>query len=106
MFRYISQKKNPGQCYCSSCTPKRISSCFWFGCLNGDKNVYAACYAFIDRKVKKLLYEIPASVVQCENIDYTKGLSCITFYIGKESLLSLNGFCQNFKPFFSYYTSF
>ena len=71
----LTKTKIPGQCYCSSCTPKRISSGFWFGCFNGYKNVDVACYEFIDRQVKKLLYEFPASVVQCENIDYTKGLS-------------------------------
>ena len=73
-------KKNPGQFYWSSCTPKRISSGFWFDCFHGD-NVYAVCYEFIDKSVKKLLYEFPAFDVQCENIDYRKGLPCISFYI-------------------------
>lgn len=85
-------KKNPGQCYCSSCTPKRISSGFWFGYFHGD-NIYAVCHEFIDRYAKKLPNEILPST------GYTKGLSCIKFYIKQESLLNLKGFCQNCKIF-------
>ena len=61
----LERKKTPRQCYCSSCTPKWISSGFWFGCSHGG-NIYAVCHEFIDRYVKKLRYEIPTSVIQYE----------------------------------------
>ena len=88
MHRNLKKKKtNLGQCYCSSCAPKRVSSGLCFGYFNEGKIFFAVCYEFIDRHVKNL-NDVPVSLVDCNNIVYTKGWCCINFCIESDFLLS------------------
>ena len=84
-----------GPCNCSICTPKKVSSGFWFVCIGSV--FYVVHYDFVDKYIKTASGSF--FVANCENMCYMKSdfPCCVNFHIKNNSLISLNGFCQTFK---------
>lgn len=85
-----NKKFQLGSCNCSTCTPKRVSSRFWF--VRIGSVFYIVCYDFVDKYIKATSHSF--FVANCENIHYMKSdfPSCVNFYIKNDSLISLTGF--------------